>query len=1100
MAETVVGTFLFTDLVGSTALSSSLSPEGADELRQEHFSLLRGALSATGGTEVKNLGDGLMITFMSPSRAVACAVAMQQAVERRNRRTETGLAIRVGMATGEATLDEDDYFGEPVIAAARLCGHADGGQILATELLRQLVGRNSAAEFRPIGDLDLKGLPEPIATAEVVWEPSAELELAEGGVPLPIRLAKAASGGLFGFSGRGPELDTLGAALKQAVAERHIVAALVAGEPGMGKTSLAGQAARQAQASGAVVLFGDCPDGTSAPYVPWLSAFTEWMRHAPPELLSGLTPVHAGALGRLLRGEAWRLQPGEPAAADPDSERFLLMESVVRLLEALSSASPAVIVLDDMHWADTASIDLLRHVIGTSAPLTLLLVITYRPSDLSRHHPLSALLADLHREHATLRIELSGLSDSETVDLLQRAAGYEIDDAGVALAHALRRETEGNPFFVAELLRHLGETGAIAADATGRYALAMDLDQLELPPSVRDVVVRRVARLGDQQMAALTAASVIGREFDLDLLADVTGEDVDRLLDLMDQAALAEVVSESETAGAYRFTHALIQHALYRELSAVRRQRMHLQVAQLLEARPATQHDVAGLAMLAYHYKAATRPAESSKAMEYAQRAGDAALQSLAPSDAASWYTQALELAERDGPGDARARSDLLLRLAEAQLSLDHAQSHATLKEAGALIEDLGDEELLIRLALTRIPAWRTLGAPDPDLLRLYRHALDHVGESNRAVRARVRMAIADEMDPKDWRTRRELADQALVDAKASGDDGALLDVYLSRDFMVPPNEVPSEDHEELTQIALSIAEARGDPVVLCNVLGQTASRDFVLGEVARGRALIGRIDEMAGAYGLPVIRAAAASYGAGLAMLDGDLAELERRANQLAELGSQGFFAAWATYGGALFELGLVRGRLEEFVSLFADTLAAAYPAFRPGLATAYLESGDEEGARLLFVEDAADGFASFPRDSVWLGAMILFAEVAVDLADHDAATALYHRLAPHAALHAATGPIYYGYADRAVGRLALFLGDADEGEGRLRHSLDVHRATGARYWAARNAIDLAEALLLGGSATDDRETSALLEEGRSSSVSGGYDRELRRLDRLTK
>jgi class 3 adenylate cyclase len=1098
MAETVMGTFLFTDLVDSTALSSSLGQAAADELRQSHFSLLRGAVAATGGTEVKNLGDGLMVMFLSPSRAVACSVAMQQAVERHNRRAEQRLGIRVGIAAGEATFEENDYFGEPVVTAARLCGRAEGGQILATAVLRQLVGRNAAAEFQEIGALDLKGLPEPVETAEVVWEPAAEAELDQNGVPLPVRLAKAGGGGLFGFSGRGPELDKLTAALKQATTERRLVTALVSGEPGVGKTALAAQLAREAHAGGATVVFGDCPDGTSAPYMPWLSAFSEWMRSAPSELLSELTPVHAGALGRLLRSEEWRLPPGEPAAADADSERFLLMESVVHLLETMSSESGALVVLDDLHWADSATVDLLRHVIWSSAPLPVLLVLTYRPSDLSRHHPLSALLADLHREPATLRIELSGLSDSEIVDLLQRAAGYELDDAGVALAHALRRETDGNPFFVGELLRHLGETGAIAADATGRYALATKLDQLELPPSVRDVVVRRVVRLGDEQMAVLTAASVIGREFDLDLLADLTGEELDTVLDLVDQAALADVVSESETAGAYRFTHALVQHALYRELSAVRRQRMHLQVAELLEARPATQLDAAGLAMLAYHYKSATRPAELSKAIEYARRAGDAALESLAPSDAVSWYTQALELAEREGSEDARLRGDLLLRLAEAQLPLDHTTSASTLKEAGALAEVLGDQELLTRLALTRIPSWRTIGAPDADLLRLYGEALDRIDPTNLAVRARVRMAIAEEMDPEEWRTRRQLADQALTEARASGDDGALLDVVLSRDFMVPAEEVLSQEHEELTSLALSLAETRGDPVVLSHVLWVNARCELVKGEVARGRALIRRMEELAGAYRLPVIRATAATQGIGLAMLSGDLTDMERKANQLAELGTQGFPAAWASYGGALFELGFVRGRLEEFASLFADTPAAAYPAFRPGLATAYLASGNEEQARLLFERDAADGFASFPHDQVWIGCMVLFTELAVALAEDDAAAALYELLEPHAALHAVAGPIYYGYADRAVGRLAVFLGRVDEGEARLRHSLEVHRALGARYWAACNAVDLAEALFGAGRPAGDAEVISLLQEARTSSESGGYGRELKRLDRL--
>lgn len=159
MAETVMGTFLFTDLVASTAMSSALRTDAADELRQEHFGLLRGPVSSTGGTEVKNLGDGLMVVFLSPSRAAACAVTMQQAVERHNRRNGSNLAIRIGIATGEASFDEDDYFGEPVIAAARLCGLANGGQILATDIVRSSSAVTRPPNSDPLATSNSRGCP-----------------------------------------------------------------------------------------------------------------------------------------------------------------------------------------------------------------------------------------------------------------------------------------------------------------------------------------------------------------------------------------------------------------------------------------------------------------------------------------------------------------------------------------------------------------------------------------------------------------------------------------------------------------------------------------------------------------------------------------------------------------------------------------------------------------------------------------------------------------------------------------------------------------------------------------------------------------------------
>src|SRR4051812_4533408 len=198
MGTSVTATFVFTDLVDSTATAARLGPEAAEQLRQTHFKLLRGAVAAAGGTEVKNLGDGLMVMFSSPSRALASAAGMQQAIEHHNRSADQPLSVRIGISTGEAVGDDNDYFGDPVIEAARLCAAAEGGQILAADLVRLLVGRHATQTFVPVGPLALKGLPEPVETVEVLWEPV----IAAGSVALPNRLVGAASDALFGFFGR----------------------------------------------------------------------------------------------------------------------------------------------------------------------------------------------------------------------------------------------------------------------------------------------------------------------------------------------------------------------------------------------------------------------------------------------------------------------------------------------------------------------------------------------------------------------------------------------------------------------------------------------------------------------------------------------------------------------------------------------------------------------------------------------------------------------------------------------------------------------------------------------------------------------------------
>ncbi len=179
MAQIENVTVLFTDLVGSTELASSLTPEAADSVRRSHFSQLRKAIALTGGTEVKNLGDGIMVVFPSSSAALSCAVGMQQAVDRQNRGGDRPLGLRIGLSTGEATHDGDDYFGDPVVESARLCARAQGGQILTTQFLRLMAGRLATQELRPLGEMELKGLPKPIEVLEVGWEPLADVDRAD---------------------------------------------------------------------------------------------------------------------------------------------------------------------------------------------------------------------------------------------------------------------------------------------------------------------------------------------------------------------------------------------------------------------------------------------------------------------------------------------------------------------------------------------------------------------------------------------------------------------------------------------------------------------------------------------------------------------------------------------------------------------------------------------------------------------------------------------------------------------------------------------------------------------------------------------------------
>jgi class 3 adenylate cyclase len=349
---------LFTDVVGSTAMSMRVSPETADELRQAHVSVLRRALAEAGGIEVKGLGDGLMVVFASASAAMSCAVAMQQGVERDNRDREHSVNMRVGLSGGEVSREDGDYFGDPVIEAARLCAACEGGQILAAHVLPLMAGRRSRHQCRSVGPLNLKGLPDPVETVEVLWEPLRGSE--SGMLPLPRRLAVRPA---VGVVGRQVETATITDAVKLVAAGEGRQVLLVSGEAGLGKTTLVAEGARAAFDDGACVLFGHCEQDLATPYQLFAEALGHYVTRAGESQLLAHVGDHGSELARLVPALASRIPDLPPSkATDSDTERFLLFAAVVGLLAALSADQLVVLVLDDLQRADQGSLLMLRHL------------------------------------------------------------------------------------------------------------------------------------------------------------------------------------------------------------------------------------------------------------------------------------------------------------------------------------------------------------------------------------------------------------------------------------------------------------------------------------------------------------------------------------------------------------------------------------------------------------------------------------------------------------------------------------------------------------------------------------------------------------------
>ncbi len=505
MVQTRTVTILFCDLVGSTALMTRLGDDANDRVRRRLFVALREAVAANRGEEVKSGGDGMMVAFpASAADAVSCAVAMQRAVSRLGANDPLlGLAMRVGLSSGEASNEDNDWFGVPVVEANRLENAARTGQILCADVSRILVGSCGGHTFTPVGPLDLKGLPEPLAACEVAWEPDPGL-LA---IPLPSGLAR---GGLP-FAGRAAELATLQQAWEDAIAgERRFV--LIKGEQGIGKTRLAAEFAGAVHGDGFVVLYGRSETDREVPYQPFAEALRWYVLAGQPQDLRVQVGAGGGELTRIVPALRLRLPDlPEPRAGDPAAERQALFDAVLNTLSAVAQRAPVLLVVDDLEQAGAPTLALLRHLV--TSPERPRLLIVGLAGDVAGGSPWAAEAGAINALPGCIPIALAGLAVSEVDSLLGRVEG---SDTGLDLAGRIHRETEGSPRFVTELIARLHESGGEPEAVLDAACPYMGLRSFEAADSGlyfgRDEVIGAfLGRLGTNRLLSVVGASGSGK-------------------------------------------------------------------------------------------------------------------------------------------------------------------------------------------------------------------------------------------------------------------------------------------------------------------------------------------------------------------------------------------------------------------------------------------------------------------------------------------------------------------------------------------------------------------------------------------------------------
>jgi eukaryotic-like serine/threonine-protein kinase len=868
------------------------------------------------------------------------------------------------------------------------------------------------------------------------------------------------------FVGREVEFRQLAAGLDDALAGRGRLFFLV-GEPGIGKSRLADELIRRARVRGVQVLVGRCWEASGAPaYWPWVQSLRSYIRDADPDAVRRELGTGAAELAQILP-ELRTILPGlsEPSSLDSDSARFRLFDATAEFLRQASLTRPLLLFLDDLHAADAPSLLLLQFVAREIGSNRMLVLGAFRDVDPTPTRALASMLVEVARESSTTRLSLSGLTQDDVAEYVEQSAS---ELASSELTAALHSETEGNPLFIGETVRLL----ALEGIAIG--------DRIAIPQSIRDVISRRLAHLTEECNRVLVLASVLGREFAISGLARLSGVPEDELLETLDEAMAARVVSDVPGGpGRLRFAHVLIRDTLYEGLTTARRVRMHRLAVEALEGLYGEESG-SHLAELAHH---AIAGSDFSRGLDYARRAGDRARTLLAFEEAARLFETALEALDLAGPAEERGRCDLLLALGESRSRAgDTAKAKKAFLEAAAIARRLNLGHELARAAAAyggRI-VWSRAGA-DERLVPLLEEGLAAVAEGDVELRARLLARLAGALRDEHSRERREkLSGEAVELARRTGNPPALAYALVGRAHAIVAPDTVAVCLALGTELC-EVAAQNGDMerVVAGHVLRTMVQ--LMLGDVQGAEADLAVASRIADELRQPAQLWEVCGVRAMLAVASGRLTEAEALIPQALALGERAIpDGAIPHHRLQLYALRDFRGAGLDDIEPELRDLVTTYPArpvFRCALAHCHARVGRIVEAEQELADLARDDCSALPFDQEWLFGMSLLAETAALAGDVGSAADLYVRLGPWAALNTvdqAEG--CRGSTARYLGLLASLLERFDEAERHFEAALAMNERMGLRPWVARSEEDFAGVLLRRGGPGDAEKADALL------------------------
>jgi tetratricopeptide (TPR) repeat protein len=852
---------------------------------------------------------------------------------------------------------------------------------------------------------------------------------------------------------------------------------MVGGEPGVGKTRMTEELIAEAERYGFMTLTGHCYEMEGAPpYIPFIEILQSIMRLVEPDTLLETLGNAAPEAAKLIPELRERFpETPESRKLPPEQERLYLFNKLREFCERLATYRPLLLIVEDLHWTDEPTLLLLQHMAQRLSEMPALMVGTYRDTELDVARSLAKALEELLRQHLAHDMLLKRLPEEGVKAMLRGRSGQEPPSRFV---EAIYQETEGNPFFVEEVFKHLAEEENLF-DSEGKWRRDVRIEEWDVPRGVLLVVGRRLERVSEQCRRILARAAVIGRGVSFRLLNEVIELGEDALLDAIEEAERGQLISTVTKQGEDRimFAHELIRQTLLSDLSMPRRRRLHLHVAQAIEqlyAGTLEQH----AADLAYHFYRAGGDLE--KVINYSVMAAKRATAQTAFEEAVSLYERALQTFEQLESADELKRCDLLLGLGNAYGNAgDPDLAKETFLRVVDIARKLPAPEQFAEAVMEIHRFWYAVDTTEDPLITLMDECLELLGEEDSALRASVmgRLSVVLEFSADERRIA--LSGEALAMARRVGDPKALYYALDGRAFVW---DLPPEERIAAAAELVELEEKIDSPEGWCRGLEWLSHLRMEQGDIAAFDAAMASFKRRAAETLNPVALWQVTVAETMRAIMMGQLEEAERLAFEAFALGQKvNEVNATELLGAHVFGIRHLQGRLDEIDEAFRSQWGQSdVPLYRSTIAWLHLYLGREEQAREEFERLAANDFADLPRYLAMLLILMQMAEVAAALGDTSRAALLYNLLHPFAGrlLMGGHDVICYGSTAHWLGLLAGTLKRWDAAVAHFEEAIETNARVGARPYHARSQHEYARMLIERGEPGDTDKAKTLLTE----------------------